>query len=143
MAAIIRDDLRYAPIHPHIITVSSDELSSEAGAQSSELTTIVVIRFLKMRSSCVYIYTIVFGDDAFLHDFRKQSYPDTLVIQPYYIIWNKEMHQFRKNTSERLALGHPWRRHFLAKNDIHSLVIGGSALSSVQHDEHVRRFGSI
>src|SRR5437899_10792836 len=36
---IIWDDLRYAPMHPHIINVSSDDLSSESGIRSSELTT--------------------------------------------------------------------------------------------------------
>jgi len=38
-ARVIGDDLRCAPIHPHLINVSSDDLSIEPGKRSSELTT--------------------------------------------------------------------------------------------------------
>ena len=38
-ARVIGNDLRCAPIHPHLINVSSDDLNVEPGKRSSELTT--------------------------------------------------------------------------------------------------------
>src|SRR5260370_14620420 len=38
-AHVIGDNLRCAPIHPHLINVSSGDLSVEPGKRSSEITT--------------------------------------------------------------------------------------------------------